>query len=114
MRRIRQVVGFGPELQVESLGNWECPEHTGVQVEGGRRTQDIASRGTEADGTDGGKGIRIVVRMAGPDAAQVRYRRQNLVRSLRVVGSIERGAGGSDREGQAGVCAKRTVHLPPT
>ena len=99
MRRVRHVVRLGPELQVDSLGDGKRPEQAGIQVEDRRRAKDIAARRAEADCCDRGESVRIVVRLPGPDTAQFCNGRQDLVRRLGVIGSIERGARSGDLNG---------------
>ena len=68
MRRVGQIVGLGPKLQMEPFGNSKCPEQAGIQIDDWGAAQNIAPAGPEANRGNGSEGFRIVVGMTGPDA----------------------------------------------
>src|SRR6185437_8126926 len=70
MRRVRNVVRFCAELQVNSFVEGESAEQTDVGIEDRRGTQDVPARSAKPYGGDWRKGVGIVVRVSCSNSAE--------------------------------------------
>src|SRR5882757_2308281 len=61
VRRVRKIVRFSAELQIEALGNREGAEQANVRIENGRTAKDIAARVAEANRAHCRKRLGIIV-----------------------------------------------------
>src|SRR3954447_19025582 len=111
MRRVRQIVGFSSELQMDPLVDRKRPEDAQVRVDDGWRSECVAAGRTKAYRGHRRIGIGIVVRVPRSDASQQGNRWKNLVGGLGIIWSIERRTRRGHRERKSRISREGPIQL---